>query len=60
MSGSRLVVSLWNRSSKNATITVNWAALGLESSAHVSVRDLWKVSIAVLFNPVGEVFHIQM
>ncbi|CAA2978798.1 alpha-galactosidase 3-like [Olea europaea var. sylvestris] len=42
LSGSRLVVSLWNRSSKNATITVNWAALGLESSTHVSVRDLWK------------------
>ncbi|KAL2558284.1 Alpha-galactosidase 3 [Forsythia ovata] len=42
LSGSRLTVALWNRCSKIATITVKWAALGLESSTNVSVRDLWK------------------
>ncbi|XP_061368033.1 alpha-galactosidase 3 isoform X2 [Gastrolobium bilobum] len=41
LSGNRLVVALWNRCSKVATITASWKALGLESGIHVSVRDLW-------------------
>ncbi|CAA3005340.1 alpha-galactosidase 3-like [Olea europaea subsp. europaea] len=60
LSGSRLVVALWNRCSKIATITVNWAALGLESSTIVSVRDLWKVSSVSLFNPICKAFHGRM
>ncbi|TKY73933.1 Alpha-galactosidase 3 [Spatholobus suberectus] len=42
LSGNRLVVALWNRCSQVATITASWEALGLESSVHVSVRDLWQ------------------
>ncbi|PIN08188.1 Alpha-D-galactosidase (melibiase) [Handroanthus impetiginosus] len=42
LSGQRLAVVLWNRGSKPATIVVGWAALGLQSSIRVSVRDLWK------------------
>ncbi|CAI9772171.1 unnamed protein product [Fraxinus pennsylvanica] len=42
LSGQRLVVALWNRCSKTATITAKWPSLGLESSFIVSVRDLWK------------------
>ncbi|EPS61200.1 glycosyl hydrolase family-like protein, partial [Genlisea aurea] len=42
ISGQRLAVLLWNRSAKTATITVQWSHLGLESSAAVSIRDLWK------------------
>lgn len=43
LSGHRIVVALWNRCSKAATITAGWDALGLESSTSVSVRDLWQV-----------------
>ncbi|KAJ4720215.1 Alpha-galactosidase [Melia azedarach] len=42
LSGQRLVVALWNRCSKAATITAPWGVLGLESSTSVSVRDLWQ------------------
>lgn len=42
LSGHRIVVALWNRCSKAATITAGWDALGLESSTSVSVRDLWQ------------------
>ncbi|PIN08187.1 Alpha-D-galactosidase (melibiase) [Handroanthus impetiginosus] len=42
LSGQRLVVALWNRCSEPATITAKWGAIGLESSASYSVRDLWK------------------
>ncbi|XP_056169432.1 alpha-galactosidase 3-like isoform X2 [Syzygium oleosum] len=42
LSGHNLVVALWNRCSKAATITANWEAIGLESSTSVSIRDLWK------------------
>ncbi|CAI9768266.1 unnamed protein product [Fraxinus pennsylvanica] len=48
LSGSRLVVALWNRCSKITTITVNWATLGLKSSTIVSVRDLWKHELVSL------------
>lgn len=42
LSGSRLVVALWNRCTKAATITVKWETLGIEPRTTVSVRDLWK------------------
>ncbi|KAB2063061.1 hypothetical protein ES319_A10G191800v1 [Gossypium barbadense] len=42
LSGNRLVVAFWNRCSKAATITARWDVLGLESSTHVSIRDLWQ------------------
>lgn len=42
LSGHNLVVALWNRCSKAATVTANWEAIGLESSTGVSVRDLWQ------------------
>ncbi|KAK8651467.1 hypothetical protein V6N13_141068 [Hibiscus sabdariffa] len=42
LSGNRLVVALWNRCSKAATITAKWEDLGLESSTGVAIRDLWQ------------------
>ncbi|KAF2319261.1 hypothetical protein GH714_014295 [Hevea brasiliensis] len=42
LSRNRLVVALWNRCSKAATITARWDVLGLESGTIVSVRDLWQ------------------
>ncbi|KAF9661414.1 hypothetical protein SADUNF_Sadunf19G0066200 [Salix dunnii] len=42
LSGHHIVVALWNRCSKAATITARWDALGLESSTSVYVRDLWQ------------------
>ncbi|KAG2730624.1 hypothetical protein I3843_01G297000 [Carya illinoinensis] len=42
LSGHRLVVALWNRCSKVATITAGWDVLGLESNTVVSIRDLWQ------------------
>ncbi|GAV62490.1 Melibiase domain-containing protein [Cephalotus follicularis] len=45
LSVRRLVVALWNRCSKAATITATWDSLGLESSTSVSVRDLWQHKI---------------
>ncbi|KAK8620828.1 hypothetical protein V6N13_067289 [Hibiscus sabdariffa] len=42
LSGNRLVVALWNRCSKAATITAKWEDLGLESSTGVRIRDLWQ------------------
>lgn len=44
LSGERVVVVLWNRSSFKASITVSWEDIGLSPSDHVSVRDLWAVS----------------
>lgn len=46
LSGNRLAIALWNRCSKVATITASWASVGLESGIHVSVRDLWQVSLS--------------
>nr|XP_043614934.1 alpha-galactosidase 3 [Erigeron canadensis] len=42
LSGKRFAVVLWNRCSEAGTIKVSWDTIGLESSASVSVRDLWK------------------
>ncbi|XP_058007906.1 alpha-galactosidase 3 isoform X3 [Hevea brasiliensis] len=42
LSGNRLVVALWNRCSKAATVTAKWNVLGLESGTSVSVRNLWQ------------------
>ncbi|KAJ1694129.1 hypothetical protein LUZ63_010827 [Rhynchospora breviuscula] len=41
LSGGRVAVVLWNRASYQATITANWASIGLKSSAVVDARDLW-------------------
>ncbi|KAJ4734281.1 Alpha-galactosidase [Rhynchospora pubera] len=41
LSGGRVAVVLWNRASYQATITTNWASIGLKSSAVVDARDLW-------------------
>ncbi|KAI3458452.1 hypothetical protein Pfo_015115 [Paulownia fortunei] len=42
LTGQRLVVALWNRCSKPATMIVEWGAIGLKSSTSFSVKDLWK------------------
>ncbi|KAJ7965133.1 Alpha-galactosidase [Quillaja saponaria] len=42
LTGHQLVVALWNRCSKAATITAAWEVIGLESGTSVSVRDLWQ------------------
>lgn len=42
LTGDRMVVALWNRCSKRATITATWDMIGLESTVSVSVRDLWQ------------------
>ncbi|XP_051138455.1 alpha-galactosidase 3-like [Andrographis paniculata] len=42
LTGERMAVVLWNRCSKPATITAEWAVMGLEPSSHFSVKDLWK------------------
>lgn len=48
LSGKRIVIILWNRCSKAATITAKWDMMGLESLTSASVRDLWKVNMATL------------
>ncbi|KAJ7970117.1 Alpha-galactosidase [Quillaja saponaria] len=41
LSGNRIAVVLWNRSSSKATITANWPHIGLTSNNVVDARDLW-------------------
>jgi alpha-galactosidase len=41
LSGNRLAVVLWNRSSAKATVTASWSDLDLEPGTSVDVRDLW-------------------
>ncbi|WJX71766.1 alpha-galactosidase [Trifolium repens] len=41
LSGNRLAVVLWNRSSAKATVTAFWSDLDLEPGTLVDVRDLW-------------------
>ncbi|KAK2421474.1 alpha-galactosidase [Trifolium repens] len=41
LSGNRLAVVLWNRSSSKATVTATWSDLDLEPGTSVDVRDLW-------------------
>lgn len=43
LSKHRLVVALWNRCSKAATITAKWEVLGLDTKIRMSIRDLWQV-----------------
>ncbi|KEH35562.1 alpha-galactosidase-like protein [Medicago truncatula] len=50
LSGNCLAVALWNRCSRVATITALWAALGLESGIHVSVRNLWTVHFHSIYS----------
>ncbi|CAO2820740.1 unnamed protein product [Amaranthus hypochondriacus] len=47
LSGNRLVVALWNRCSSATVITAEWNVLGLQSSVHVSIRDLWQHEVVV-------------
>ncbi|KAI4332035.1 hypothetical protein L6164_016976 [Bauhinia variegata] len=43
LSGGRLAVVLWNRSSSNATVTADWSDIGLkQNNTLVDVRDLWE------------------
>ncbi|CAN6453478.1 unnamed protein product [Victoria cruziana] len=41
LSGRRIAVVLWNRSSSRALITVGWREIGISSYTRVAVRDLW-------------------
>ncbi|CAJ2667100.1 unnamed protein product [Trifolium pratense] len=41
LSGNRLAVFLWNRSSSKAMVTAAWSDLDLEPGTLVDVRDLW-------------------
>ncbi|PNX92633.1 alpha-galactosidase 2, partial [Trifolium pratense] len=41
LSGNRLAVVLWNRSSSKAMVTAAWSDLDLEPGTSVDVRDLW-------------------
>ncbi|XP_009760245.1 alpha-galactosidase [Nicotiana tabacum] len=41
LSGKRVAVVLWNRSSSKADITAYWSDIGLDSSTVVDARDLW-------------------
>ncbi|KAI4384579.1 hypothetical protein MLD38_002710 [Melastoma candidum] len=42
LSENRLVVGLWNRCSESTKVTAPWAALGLEDTTSVYIRDLWQ------------------
>ncbi|KAL0923537.1 hypothetical protein M5K25_007598 [Dendrobium thyrsiflorum] len=44
LSGGKVAVVLWNRGSSQASITVDFADIGLNSSSVVGARDLWKRS----------------
>ncbi|KAK1584494.1 hypothetical protein Q3G72_033458 [Acer saccharum] len=44
LSGGRVAVVLWNRSSSKARVTANWGDIGLNSSTLVNARDLWEHS----------------
>eukprot|EP00252_Welwitschia_mirabilis_P013804 TRINITY_DN3042_c0_g1_i1.p1 TRINITY_DN3042_c0_g1~~TRINITY_DN3042_c0_g1_i1.p1 ORF type:complete len:403 (+),score=77.17 TRINITY_DN3042_c0_g1_i1:501-1709(+) len=41
LSNKRVAVILWNRGNGMATITANWADIGLPSNAVAQARDLW-------------------
>lgn len=42
LSGSRVVVVLWNKGDSSSTITAQWSDIGLPSSSVAQVRDLWQ------------------
>ncbi|KAG0564057.1 hypothetical protein M758_8G074400 [Ceratodon purpureus] len=42
LSSGRVVLLLWNKSSKSANITASWSDLGIENGTPVTIRDLWK------------------
>ncbi|XP_031405459.1 alpha-galactosidase-like isoform X2 [Punica granatum] len=44
LSGGRVAVVLWNRSSSRATITAHWSDIGLSPTTVVDARDLWRHS----------------
>ncbi|KAJ0967843.1 hypothetical protein J5N97_024760 [Dioscorea zingiberensis] len=41
LSGGRVALVLWNRSSSKASITAHWSDIGLKPSVSVQARDLW-------------------
>ncbi|KAF7813391.1 alpha-galactosidase 2 [Senna tora] len=41
LSGNKVAVILWNRSSSKATISASWSDIGLKPQAIVDARDLW-------------------
>ncbi|KAH0465373.1 hypothetical protein IEQ34_005476 [Dendrobium chrysotoxum] len=49
LSGGKVAVVLWNRGSSQASITVDFADIGLNSSSVVGARDLWKVAY-IMYN----------
>ncbi|RYR58029.1 hypothetical protein Ahy_A05g023683 isoform D [Arachis hypogaea] len=44
LSGNKVAVILWNRSSSKAKVTASWSDLGLKSATSVHARDLWEHS----------------
>lgn len=43
LSSGRVALLLWNRSSKNASITATYSDIGIEYGTSVTIRDVWKV-----------------
>ncbi|XP_047334217.1 alpha-galactosidase-like [Impatiens glandulifera] len=41
LSGKRVAIVLWNRSSSKGKITAHWSDIGLNSNSIVTARDLW-------------------
>ncbi|KAI9087958.1 hypothetical protein K1719_030288 [Acacia pycnantha] len=41
LSGHKVAVILWNRSSSKATVTASWSDIGLKADTVVNARDLW-------------------
>ena len=49
LSGKKVAVVLWNRSSSNATVTASWSDIGLKPETIVEARDLWAVRYIIHF-----------
>ncbi|MED6119973.1 hypothetical protein PIB30_016774, partial [Stylosanthes scabra] len=48
LSGNKVAVILWNRSSSKAKVTASWSDLGIKSATSVDARDLWEHSTTSL------------
>jgi alpha-galactosidase len=55
----RLVLALWNRCAKPATITAKWASIGAEPSSSFSVKDLWKHEYVSLDSTTSFSAHVD-
>jgi alpha-galactosidase len=42
LSSGRVALLLWNRSSKDASITATYSDIGIEHGTSVAIRDVWK------------------